>query len=121
MSLQRRGGIVYLKVNGERYDVKGNFSYNLGRPQRESIVGHDGVHGYKEIPQVPYIEGEITDRGDLDVVGLLETSEATITLELANGKVVVLRDAWFGGEGEIETEEGVIKVRFEGLSAEEIR
>lgn len=116
----RRGGIMYLKVNGEIYDAKGSFTYNLGKPKNEAILGADGVHGYKSTPQVPFIEGEITDRASLDLAGLCEIDNATITLELANGKVVTLRDAWFAGDGTGNTEEGNIGVRFEGLSADEV-
>src|SRR5690606_31032277 len=83
---QRRGGLIQFQVNGEIQDAKGNFTYNLGRPQREAIIGADGVHGYKETPQVPFIEGEITDRGNLDLDKLVSTTGATVTLELANGK-----------------------------------
>jgi ethanolamine utilization protein EutA (predicted chaperonin) len=73
------------------------------------------------MPQVAFIEGEITDQSDLDVKGLLRTDDATMTLELANGKVIMLRNAWYAGEGNVQTEEANISVRFEGMSAEEIR
>jgi len=102
------------------YDAKGSFSYNLGRSKKEAIVGSDSVHGYKETPQVAFIEGEITDRGTLDLAALVEMASATCTLALANGKMFILRDAWFAGEGTGNTEEGNIAVRFEGLSGEEI-
>src|SRR3954465_11591213 len=102
---QRRAGIVYLKVNGEMHDAKGNFTYNLGVAKREAIVGADVVHGFKETPQVPFIEGELTDRGSLDLKKFLQTDDATVTLELANGKVVVLRSAWYAGDGNVGTEE----------------
>lgn len=118
---QRRGGIIQLQVNGELYDAKGSFTYNLGRPLREAIIGADGVHGYKETPQVAFIEGEITDRGTLDLDKLVKTQFATVTLELANGKVVSLSDGWYAGEGTGNTDEGNIGVRFEGTSAEEVR
>lgn len=120
MAQRRRGGIISLKVNGELEDAKGNFTYNLGTPMREGIVGADRVHGYKETPQIPFIEGEITDRPDLDLRALQEVKDATITLELAVGKVVVLEEANFAGEGSGQTEEGNIAVRFEGVRAEEI-
>jgi hypothetical protein len=120
MAGQRRAGIVYLKANGVMLDAKGNFTYNLGAPKREAIVGH-AVHGFKETVQVPFIEGEITDRGDLDLEALVKMENATITLELANGKVFALRDAWYAGEGTVGTEEANIQVRFEGLSGEEIK
>ena len=109
-----------MQVNGEVYDAKGSWSYNLGRPMREAILGSDTVHGYKETPQVAFIEGEITDRSSLDLARLVTMTDATVTLELANGKVIALRDAWFSGEGTGNSEEGNISVRFEGSGAEEI-
>ena len=118
---QRRAGICYIKVDGEIYDAKGNFTYNLGKPKRDAIVGADAVHGFKEVPQIPFIEGEITDRASMSLTSLVEEDDATITLELANGKVISLRNAWFAGEGTGNTEEGNIGVRWEGISAEEIR
>lgn len=118
-SKNRRGGILSLTVNGVRQDAKGNFSYNLGLPKREAIVGADGTHGYKETPQAAMIEGEITDRGDLDLAAFVQTVDATVTLAVANGKTVVLRNAWYAGEGTVGTEEGNLAVKFEGLSASE--
>lgn len=116
----RRSGLLEVKVDGVIYDVKGNWTYNLGAPKRDAIVGQDRVHGYKELPQVPFIEGEITDASNLDVAKLLLTDNATITLNIANGKVIELRQAWYAGEGSIGTEEANIQIRFEGIDAEEI-
>lgn len=117
----RRAGILYLKKDAQLLDVKGSFTYNLGSAKNEAIVGHDQVHGYKSLPQVPYVEGMITDRSNLDVKNdILEVSDATITLELANGKTIVLRNAWYAGDGNITTEEAEIEIRFEGIQCEEI-
>lgn len=121
MSNQRKGGIIFLKTDSELLDAKGEFTYNLGQPKREAVVGADQVHGYSETPQVAFIEGEVTDSQGLDVEKLTNISDATVTLELANGKVFVLRNAWFAGEGNIGTQQGNIAVRFEGLQGEEIR
>ena len=117
---QRRAGIIQLQVDGEIFDAKGNFTYNLGRPVREAIVGMDTTHGFKETPQVAFIEGEITDRGDLDLASLITIDESTVTLALNNGKTIALRDAWFAGEGTGNSEEANFPVRFEGVSAEEV-
>jgi len=114
-------GLLELKVNGEIQNAKGSFTYNLGRVKREAIVGADRVHGFKAMPQVPYIEGEITDRADLDLAAFLDIDNATVTLTLANGKVIVLKEAWYAGDGNVETEEANIGIRFEGMSAEEVR
>jgi hypothetical protein len=120
MADQRRAGMIQFAVNGELYDAKGNFSYNLGRPARETIVGADTVHGYMEKPQAAFIEGEITDRGSLDLNALVTAKDVSVTLALGNGKVIALRDAWFAGEGTGNSEEGNIAVRFEGIDAEEV-
>ena len=117
---QRRGGIIQLQINGVMHDAKGSFSYNIGRPKRETIVGSDAVHGYFDKPQVAFIEGEITDRGSLDLNALVTIEDATVTLVLANGKAIVLRDAWYAGEGTGNTDEGNIAVRYEGKSADEV-
>jgi hypothetical protein len=116
----RRSGTLFVKVSGVQRDAKGSFTYNIGSPKREAIVGPDRVHGYKEMPQVPYIEGEITDSSDLDLAAFTTQSAETVTLELANGKVFVLRDAWYAADGNVQTEEGNIQVRYEGMSGEEI-
>lgn len=116
----RRAGIIYLKVSGRTHDVKGSFTYNIGQPKREGIVGHDGVHGFKELPQIPFIEGEITDASDLDLKSILNYEDETVTLELNNGKTIVLSNAWFAGDGNVSTEDGNIAVRFEGKSGKEI-
>jgi hypothetical protein len=118
----RISGIVEGTLNGNLLQLKGNWTYNLGKPKREGIVNADGrVPGYKETGQVPYIEGEITDASDFNVANFLTTDDATFTLKLANGKIIVLRDAWYAGDGDIGSEEANIQTRFEGKSAEEIR
>ncbi len=117
---QRTAGLIQFQINGKIYDAKGNFSYGLGRPTREAIPGADGIHGFKEIPAVPFIEGEITDRGNVDLAALFELEDATVTLSLGNGKMVALREAWFAGEGVGNSDEANVAVRFEGAGAEEI-
>ena len=110
-----------MKINGELFSAKGAFTYDIGVPQRTAVVGADAVHGFMEQPKAPMIEGAITDSSDLQIKNLFELRDATVTLELANGKVIVLRQAFFSGEGTTSTEEGEIAVKFEGLSAQEVR
>jgi tail tube protein len=117
----RRGGTIQLQIDGVLYEAKGAFDYNLGIEKREAIIGAGSVHGFKETPQAAFIEGKITDRVTLDVKAMLRMTDATATLTLANGKTVVLPNAWYAGEGNVNTEEGEIDVRFESAKeAQEI-
>lgn len=120
MSNTRRAGTVFVKVDARQYDAKGNFTYNLGLEKKTAIVGADRTHGYSAMPQVAFVEGAITDANDLDVAAMMAVEDATVTLELANGKVILLRNAWYASEGNITTEQGEIAVRWEGMSAEEL-
>lgn len=120
MANQRVAGLIQLQTNGEVLRAKGAFTYNLGKVKRDAVVGADGVHGYKETPQVAFIEGAITDAGDLDLAALATLRDATVNLTLGNGKMVVLNKAWYAGEGTGNTEEGEVGVRWEGTSAEEV-
>ena len=88
--------------------------------KREALINSDlSIAGYKEMGQVPFIEGEITDQSDLVLADFVNLENVTLTLELANDKVFTLRNAWFSADGNVQTEEGNIQVRFEGKEAEE--
>lgn len=118
MADQRRAGLIQIQVDGEIFDAKGAFTYNLGAPLREAIIGSDGVHGYKETPQPGMIEGVITDRGNLKLASVVNARDVTVTLTLGNGKVISLGEAWYAGEGTGNTEEGEIAVRWQGTAKE---
>jgi hypothetical protein len=108
-------GSIEFKINGEIYLAKGSFKFSTNKFKTETILGQDRVHGFKKMPLAPFIEGEITDSSDLDYDKVFTLSNATITLSLNNGKVIILDQASFVGDGEVETEEGSISVRFEGV------
>lgn len=118
---RRVGGVIFFKVDGELFQAKGEFTYRINPTKREMIAGQDGVHGFKEEPVVPYIEGSITDSDELDLEGFQAIRDATVTLELANGKVIQLREAVYAHDGEVTTSEGEIGVRFEGVTGREVR
>jgi len=117
---RRVGGILFLKVDGELFQAKGEFTYNINPVKRESVVGADGVHGFKEEPKAMFIEGAVTDSDELDLAKLQAVRDATVTVELANGKVIVLREAFYAADGDVTSSEGEIQVRFEGIRGEEI-
>jgi hypothetical protein len=117
---QRRSGVISVAINGVQYEALGKWTYNFGIGKREARIGPDGAHGYKETPQVPFIEGEFSDSSSLDVKAILGLDGETVTLQLANGKVVALRDGYYAHEGTVDSETGSIPARFEGTRMEEI-
>ena len=119
MAYERIAGTISFLINGTVYNAAGDFTYDLGAPKREMLIGPDRVHGYKETPKVPYIEGDLRDAKTVNVGTLTRLDNAEITLELANGKVVTLSGAAFCGDGTVTTADAVIKARFEGVSAKE--
>lgn len=110
---KRRAGIIQLKIDGVQYDAKGDFTYNLGYPKNEAIIGADKPHGYKSTAQVGYIEGKITDWGNLSVKDLVTMDGGTGTLQVGNGKLIVGKEMWYAGEGNVTTAEAEIDFRIE--------
>lgn len=116
----RVAGVAFLLVDGNQYPLRGNFSVSPSSVDRAGIAGQDYVHGYSELPRVPFIEGDVT----LDPALSMETVEAiinsTVTAELANGNVYVLREAWCKSAMELNTHDGLTRIRFEGVSCDEV-
>jgi hypothetical protein len=112
MANRVRGGLLAVKVDGVSYSGVGNFTFNIGKPLRAPLLGSTGVDGYSETPQAAFIAGEFRDGENVDLEALVGTSDATVTLELANGKTFVLANAWFEGDGTGNSQEGNFAVRF---------
>lgn len=120
MANNRIGGIAYVKWDGKQIEARGSWKSNVLPTTREGIAGQDGVHGYKEMPRVPTFQGDVSYVRGISIEELHKIEDATITLELANGKTHILRNAWFADESEVDAEEGSFPVKFEGLSGEEL-
>lgn len=116
----RVAGYMEISVNGSKLAAEGAFTYDLGIPKREGVVGPDAHHGYKEMPKVPYIEGSIIVKADTDVTAICNLTNAKIDLTLATEKIISLGDAYYAGDGIGNTDTGSLAVRFEGMRAEEV-
>ncbi|BCP53783.1 phage tail protein [Kaistia sp. 32K] len=120
MAARRVAGIATITVDGVQYPLRGNFTVTPSKISREGIAGQDGVHGYKEMPSIPQISGDITMVPQLSLTKLRAITDATVVAELASGHVYVLRDAWTTGAQEINTADGQVSVVWQGLSCREI-
>lgn len=118
-SPNRRAGVFYLTVDGEQMESYGEFTYQVGKVKREALPGNNKINGFKEEVQIPFIEGQITDSGTLDVEALTNIVDGTAAMDLPNGKVFHLRNCWYAGEGTVKTSDAGISFRLEGLEGEE--
>jgi uncharacterized protein YlzI (FlbEa/FlbD family) len=116
----RFAGTAYFKVDGVQYALRGNLMVSPSNTERAGIPGQDGVHGFSENPVVPFIEGDVSLLEGTSVEDVDAVTDATVTVELANGSSYVLRSAWRSSRSEINTHDGMFRVRFEGLSCDEL-
>jgi hypothetical protein len=75
---QRFAGIATLIVGGIQVNLRGNFTVSPSRIERTMIAGQDRVHGYQELPRVPYIEGDISCTPDLNLSDLEGQTDVTV-------------------------------------------
>jgi len=85
------------------------------------IAGQDGVHGYQELPRVPYIEGDITTVPGLSLEALITQTDSTVVAQLANYTTYTLTNSVCKGGFEANTRDGQVRVRWEGLTCQEIQ
>ena len=120
MASLRFAGLAFLKVDGQQYPLRGNFIVSPSRVERTGVAGQDGVHGFIELPRVPFIEGDISAVPGLSIEDLELITDATVTAEPANGRIYTLTKAWTKGAFDLNTHDGIIKVRFEGVACTEM-
>lgn len=118
MANKRIGGLLNLKCTtaqgGSFYlALRGKWKFTPTVTKKEGIAGQDRVHGYKEMPVVPSMEGDVSYEYELDLRRLDEATEITATLELANGRHWVGVAGWRADVSNVDTEEGSIPVKFE--------
>ena len=112
-------GTGSITVDGTTYMVEGDVKYKVATVKRESLIGYDGPHGYKQ----SYVTGSITmslrDSGSLTVADFNTMTDVTVVLSLANGKVVTGKGMWTVEDQEVDTSEAKFEVKFEGPSVTE--
>jgi hypothetical protein len=77
------------------------------------------VHGYQELPRVPFIEGDISTMPGLLLNELAQQANITVVAQLANGMQYSLNNAVCKGAFDNNTRDGQVRVRWEGVSCQE--
>lgn len=107
-------GTAQITVDGNSYMLEGAAKYSPSTVTRTSLVGQDGYHGVKEMPVTGSISFTARDAGNLTVYDFNRMRNATVVLQLANGKTVVGRSMACVDAQEVDTTEATFDVKFEG-------
>lgn len=107
-----RAGLKRMTIDGVPYDVKGSIVIRPSDGSREAIVGLDGYHGTKFVPQAPGAGGIITDGPDVSIKDLQGLVDVEVFFELANGKSYMLTNATYLDHIELNVDEGEIPFVF---------
>jgi hypothetical protein len=117
---ERVAGIAFLTVDGNQLALRGNFTVSPSAVERTMIAGQDGVHGYQELPRVPYIEADITLMPGMSLEALEAETNSTVVAQLANSMQYTLISSTCKAGFEANTRDGQTRVRWEGLSCQEL-
>ena len=115
----RIAGIAFLTVDGTQLALRGNFTVSPSPVERTMLAGQDGVHGYQELPRVPYIEGDISTMPGFYLEDLLQETNSTVVAQLANSMQYTLTGGTCKGGFENNTRDGQVRVRWEGVTCQE--
>ncbi len=110
----RLAGVATLTVDGVIYSLEGSFKYSPALVKRETVSGQDAVHGYKEMPVAPFVSGSFRDSQGLTVADFNAMTNVTVSVQLANGKLIIGRNMWTVDALEVDTADAKFDVRWEG-------
>jgi hypothetical protein len=122
MSMTRPiGGVADVNFNGKVLLFRGDMTWSFQKGEKKGVVGRDSrVHGFTIDPKIPFIEGTYTYDGSVTTAELEQVTGATISVELGDGRQLVLRQAYVAGPIEAEGDDGKIKIKWEGQDGEEL-
>ena len=113
-------GTAFIKVDSKQYSLGGSFSISPATRTREGVAGLSGTVGWTESPRVPFAEGDGLTPEGFSAKELEGIRNATVTIELVNGRTYVLTEAWQAGEITIDAAAGTVSLRFEGMDCVEM-
>jgi hypothetical protein len=113
---QKIAGVAHLTVDNVQVALRGNFTISHSMVERTMLAGQDGIHGYQELPRVPYIEADISTVPNFDIRVLDNQTDITVVAQLANGWYWQMSDAICKAGLEQNTRDGQARVRWEGYA-----
>jgi hypothetical protein len=116
----RFAGVALVKVDGRQIPLRGNLTVSPNVIERTMLAGQDGIHGFQELPRVPWIELDMSTLPEIEIEELEGQVGVTVVAQLANGRQYSLEDACCRGGIEINARDGQCRVRWEGENCREM-
>lgn len=108
-------GICYVKADDQMFTVTGGvevpFTTKVRTPM-ESLSNDQGH--FSETQIAPFVRLTAINDSDLDQDKIADSTNLTITAELANGKTYVLTQAYLAQETTASGDEGTVPLEFRG-------
>lgn len=111
---KRIAGTCYVSADGDQLEIKGGLTIAMSSVTRETVMHTGGVAGFKETARTPTVKVKAVVGRNFPLKKLQESTDMTVTSELANGMVHVLSGAYLVGDPEINGEEGEVDLEFNG-------
>src|SRR5262245_24513575 len=101
----RIAGIGSITVDGTQYALRANLVISPDPVEREGLAGQDRVHGFRELPRVPFIEADLSVTPDTTVEDFVTNfvGNSTVVAAMADGRTFALHQAWFKAPSDINT------------------
>jgi len=116
----RFAGVALVKTDGRNIPLRGNLTVSPNSVERNMLAGQDAVHGYQELPRVPFIELDMSTLPEVEIEDIEAQVNVTVVAQLANGKQYSLSEATCRGGIEINARDGQARIRWEGMRCEEM-
>jgi hypothetical protein len=110
----RVAGIVYVKCDGQQFEVKGSVEAPIMATMRENVMSLSGLAGYKETAQRQFIKLTAIFTKDFPIALFRSSTNMTIVAEMANGRAYTLAGAFMEGEITAKGDDGEVDVEFSG-------
>lgn len=120
MAIGPIGGVVFFKLNGLQYQLRGELEVQPNATENEWIANQDGSQVFTQKSVTPYMSGKFSDTGGLSIQQLNAAQGATAQAQLLSGKQYVLQQAAAWGEFKLDTTKGEITGKFGGVACYEL-
>lgn len=113
-------GRAQIKANGKIFDSHPGATLDPGGVSRESVVGANAVHGFKETVKQSKVELEISVKAGTSLAEINRMDDITLTFEVDTGQTWVISNGWVTEPATLTDNDGKAKIVIEGPPAEEM-